>query len=169
MKISRILTLGLFTLLINAALLAFSAWIADLFGLNVEVDGFWAAFLGALLISFVSVVLSLALNPIQRKLIDRFHKVVLQKIEELKPTSFLDAGCGEGFVAGLITEQVPDVQLTGFDFNPSSVELARKLTPTCNFTVASIFEIPFGPQEFDVTGCFEVLEHQTDPAGALDG
>jgi putative membrane protein len=62
-----IITLGLFTLLINAGLLAFSAWIGDVIGLNVEVDGFWAAFLGALLISFVSVVLSLALNPIRRK------------------------------------------------------------------------------------------------------
>ena len=46
-------------------------------------------------------------NPIQRKLIDRFHKVVLQKIEDLHPESFLDAGCGEGFVAGLITIVCP--------------------------------------------------------------
>jgi putative membrane protein len=66
-----IITLGLFTLLINAGLLAFSAWIGDVIGLNVEVDGFWAAFLGALLISFVSVVLSLALNPIRRKFAPR--------------------------------------------------------------------------------------------------
>jgi SAM-dependent methyltransferase len=106
-------------------------------------------------------------NPIQRKLIDRFHASLLSKIEELNPASFLDAGCGEGFVADLILQRVPDVQLTGFDFNPSSVELARQMNPTAEFVVASIFEIPFGPQQFDVTGCFEVLEHQTDPAGAL--
>jgi putative membrane protein len=62
-----IITLGLFTLLINAGLLAFSAWIADLFGMDVEVDGFWAAFMAALLISFVSLVLSIALNPVKRK------------------------------------------------------------------------------------------------------
>jgi SAM-dependent methyltransferase len=106
-------------------------------------------------------------NPIQRKLIDRFHRTVLQKIEDLHPASFLDAGCGEGFVASLILERVPDVQLTGFDFNPASVEMARAMNPTAEFVVASIFEIPFGPQSFEVTGCFEVLEHQTDPAGAL--
>jgi SAM-dependent methyltransferase len=106
-------------------------------------------------------------NPIQRRLIDRFHKTVLQKIEDLRPASFLDAGCGEGFVASLILERLPDVQLTGFDFNPASVEMARKMNPTADFVVASIFEIPFGPQSFEVTGCFEVLEHQTDPAGAL--
>jgi putative membrane protein len=62
-----IITLGLFTLFINAGLLAFSAWIGDVIGLDVEVDGFWAAFLGALLISFVSLVLSLVLSPIKRK------------------------------------------------------------------------------------------------------
>jgi SAM-dependent methyltransferase len=106
-------------------------------------------------------------NPIQRKLIDRFNKVLLQKIEEINPKSFLDAGCGEGFVADLILQRVPDVQLTGFDFNPASVDMARQTNPTADFAVASIFEIPFGPKSFDVTGCFEVLEHQTDPAGAL--
>ncbi|MDQ2683124.1 MAG: class I SAM-dependent methyltransferase [Chloroflexota bacterium] len=106
-------------------------------------------------------------NPIQRKLIDRFHGVLLKKIEELHPTSFLDAGCGEGFVADLIMQRVPDVRLTGFDFNPASVEMAKTMNPTADFVVASIFEIPFGARQFDVTGCFEVLEHQTDPAGAL--
>ncbi|MEZ4504898.1 MAG: hypothetical protein R2848_03290 [Thermomicrobiales bacterium] len=35
-------------------------------------------------------------NPVQRKLIDRFHHVVLGKIGELAPERFLDAGCGEG-------------------------------------------------------------------------
>ena len=106
-------------------------------------------------------------NPIQRKLIDRFHKTLLQKIEELQPKSFLDAGCGEGFVADLVLDRVPDTQLTGFDFNPGCVAMAREINPTAEFVVASIYEIPFGPQTFDVTGCFEVLEHQVDPAAAL--
>ena len=52
------LTLGLFALVINAAMLALAAWIAGLGGLEVEIDGFLAAFLGALLISFVSTLLS---------------------------------------------------------------------------------------------------------------
>ena len=106
-------------------------------------------------------------NPIQRRLIDRFHAVILEKVAELNPSSFLDAGCGEGFVADLILQQQPDVKLTGFDFNPSSVLLAQEMNPTAEFVTASIFEIPFAPRSFDVTGCFEVLEHQTDPAGAL--
>ena len=52
------LTLGVFTLVINAAMLALTAWIAGLVDLAVHIDGFWAAFWGALLISVVSALLS---------------------------------------------------------------------------------------------------------------
>jgi putative membrane protein len=50
-----IFTLGLFTLVINALLLYF---VSFLLGRYFEVDGFWSAFWGALLISFVSMVLN---------------------------------------------------------------------------------------------------------------
>ncbi len=63
------LTLGLFALVINAAMLAFAAWIAGLFDLDVKVDGFWAAFFGALLVVFVTIVLENAVGrPLRRAL-----------------------------------------------------------------------------------------------------
>jgi putative membrane protein len=52
------LTLGLFHLVINAAMLAFTVWLAGLVDFDVELDGFVAAFLAALLISVVSTLLS---------------------------------------------------------------------------------------------------------------
>ena len=51
-----IFTLGLFTLVINALLLTF---VSFLLGRHFEVDSFGAAFLGALVISIVSLVLNL--------------------------------------------------------------------------------------------------------------
>ncbi len=51
-------TLGLFTLIINAAMLGLTAWIAGKFDLAFHVDGFIAALLGALVISVVSTLLS---------------------------------------------------------------------------------------------------------------
>jgi putative membrane protein len=51
-------TLGLFTLIINTLMLALTGWIARLVGLAFEVDGFIAAFLGALVISVVSTIMS---------------------------------------------------------------------------------------------------------------
>jgi 2-polyprenyl-3-methyl-5-hydroxy-6-metoxy-1,4-benzoquinol methylase len=106
-------------------------------------------------------------NPVQRRLIDRFHRNIMGKIAELAPRTFLDAGCGEGFVAEILLRQMPGLELTGFDFNPESVTHARQMNPTATFVEASIFEIPFAADSFDLVGCFEVLEHQTDPTSAL--
>lgn len=52
------LTLGFFHLVINTAMLALTAWIAGVFDFDVDIDGFLAAFLAALLVSFVSTLLS---------------------------------------------------------------------------------------------------------------
>jgi putative membrane protein len=54
-----LLTLGLFTLVINAVLLMLTAWLSGQFDLGFRVDGFWPAFWAGLLIGIVSVVLSL--------------------------------------------------------------------------------------------------------------
>jgi putative membrane protein len=57
-----VLTMGLFMLVINAATLSLSSWIANsLFGVGFEVDGFWPALFGSLVVSVVSFFLSLFL------------------------------------------------------------------------------------------------------------
>ena len=50
----NILTLGLFILVINALLFMFVAYLVP----GVEVDGFWSAFLRALILSILSIVIS---------------------------------------------------------------------------------------------------------------
>jgi putative membrane protein len=54
-----LLTLGLFSLVINAVLLRLTGWLSEQWGLGFQVDGFWPAFLGGLIVSLVSVLLSL--------------------------------------------------------------------------------------------------------------
>jgi len=57
-----ILTLGLFTVVINAATLWLSSYVAlHWFGIGFHVVDFWSALLGAIIISVVSFVLSMAL------------------------------------------------------------------------------------------------------------
>jgi putative membrane protein len=56
-----VLTLGLFLLVINAAMLLLTGWIAQRLGIGFEVDGFQAALLGSLVISLVSFLISLLL------------------------------------------------------------------------------------------------------------
>lgn len=55
----NILTLGLFTLVINALMLKFVSWLIPAF----HVEGFWTAVGGALVISVVSTMLNWFLNP----------------------------------------------------------------------------------------------------------
>jgi len=57
-----LLTLGLFTILINTAMLMLTSNIGQSFGIGFTVDGFWPALLGSLVISFVSVVMGFILR-----------------------------------------------------------------------------------------------------------
>ena len=53
-----ILTLGLFTLVINTAMLLLTRTIGQTLGIGLSVDGFWSALLGSLVMSVVSIVMS---------------------------------------------------------------------------------------------------------------
>jgi putative membrane protein len=54
-----LLTLGLFTLVINGITLMIASWLANnLFNVGFYVEGFWPAFLGAIIVSLVSVILN---------------------------------------------------------------------------------------------------------------
>ena len=100
-----------------------------------------------------------ARNPVQRWLIGRFHRTLAERIAALEPESFLDAGCGEGFVARVLRRRLPDLALTGCDLSPSAARLAAAQNPNACFAAASLLVLPFPDDAFDVVGCFEVLEH----------
>lgn len=57
-----ILTLGLFTLVINAGLFWLTGVIGNAFGVGFTVDGFWPAFLGGLVVSVVSIIMGMILR-----------------------------------------------------------------------------------------------------------
>lgn len=52
-----LLTFGLFSLVVNALLLWLTAWLAGRLDLAFAVEGLWAAVLGALVVSLVTVVI----------------------------------------------------------------------------------------------------------------
>jgi putative membrane protein len=61
-----VLTLGLFLLVLNALMLLLTDWIASLLDLPFDVDGFWAAFWGALVISIVTFIVGLFVGDARR-------------------------------------------------------------------------------------------------------
>jgi len=57
-----IVTIGLFLLVINALMLMLTGWIAKQADLGFHVDGFWAALLGAIIITLVTGVLDIVVD-----------------------------------------------------------------------------------------------------------
>jgi putative membrane protein len=57
-----VITLGIFLLVINAAMLLLTSAISDQLTLGFHVDGFGAAFLGAIVVAIVGWILSLAIG-----------------------------------------------------------------------------------------------------------
>jgi putative membrane protein len=62
-----ILTLGLIALVVNSLLLLLVAWISDLIGFGLEVDGFWWGVLGAVVLALLSWLISIVLRPVLGK------------------------------------------------------------------------------------------------------
>ncbi len=59
-----ILTLGLIALVVNSLLLLLVAWISDLIGFGLEVDGFWWGVIGAVVLGLFSWLISIILRPV---------------------------------------------------------------------------------------------------------
>ncbi|HEV2127618.1 MAG TPA: methyltransferase domain-containing protein [Thermomicrobiales bacterium] len=106
-------------------------------------------------------------NPLQRRLIDRFHAKLTELVKAEDPETLLDAGCGEGFTDEIFLQAMPALQLTGFDPHEPAIELACMRNPRAEFLVADIYNMPFEDDSFDVVCCFEVLEHLHDAPQAL--
>ena len=59
-----IVTFGLFLVVLNAALLGLTDWVANIdSSIHFSVDGFWAALFGAVIISIVSFLIGLFVKP----------------------------------------------------------------------------------------------------------
>lgn len=66
-----VLTLGLFTLVINALMLLVTGWLSESLNLGFTVTGFWPAFWGGLVVGLVSMVLSMTLAPKESRVTNR--------------------------------------------------------------------------------------------------
>ena len=59
-----IITLGLFLVVLNAIMLGVADWIANISDdIRFDVDGFWAAWLGAVIISLVNLIVGIFVKP----------------------------------------------------------------------------------------------------------
>ena len=83
---------------------------------------------------------------VQRRVCDR----LLQELAEPEavPVRVLDAGCGTGYGSGQLRKRWPAAHITGIDFAPSMLALARKEADCCQ--AADIEKRPFAEACFDL-------------------
>ncbi len=60
-----ILTLGIFSLVVNGLMLMLTSAVSTSIGIGFHVSGFWAAFFGALVVSIISTILTFAVRSNQ--------------------------------------------------------------------------------------------------------
>jgi SAM-dependent methyltransferase len=101
-------------------------------------------------------------------LIRRFLERISSLFDAASPSkSVLELGCGEGFIAGHLSERRPDILYVGVDQNEEDLKSLRAKFPNVETHRASIYDLSFLRRDFDLVICAEVLEHLSNPDGAL--
>lgn len=72
--------------------------------------------------------------------------------------SFLEIGCGTGFVLTGIAAACPDLELAGSELFEEGLEFARRRLPATALFELDARNLPF-TQAYDVIGAFDVIEH----------
>ena len=72
--------------------------------------------------------------------------------------SFLEIGCGTGFVLSAVGDQYPSMQLSGTDIFPAGLLFARNRIRRAELIQMDARSMPFR-EEFDIIGAFDVIEH----------
>lgn len=106
-------------------------------------------------------------NPLQRWLLGNFEKTLAKEVKKLNVNSILDAGCGEGFTLEFLRNQKIGRTYEGIDFLDTAIEIGHKVHPNIKLLQASIYDLPYKNDSFDVVLCTEVLEHLRKPKKAL--
>lgn len=98
----------------------------------------------------------------------RRNKLIVHALSRYFPQahSFLEIGCGTGFVLSELGRSFPALQLSGGEYFAAGLPFASERVPGAHLYQIDARQIPF-VEEFDVIGAFDVLEHIPDDVAAL--
>lgn len=97
------------------------------------------------------------------------NQLILWALEKYAPQtrSFLEIGCGTGFVLSAVSDRFPDWEIYGTELFAEGLSYAAERLPTANLIELDAKNIPF-EQQFDAIGTFDVLEHIDDDRLVLE-
>jgi glycosyltransferase involved in cell wall biosynthesis/peptidoglycan/xylan/chitin deacetylase (PgdA/CDA1 family) len=93
-------------------------------------------------------------------------RLVLRLLEQSRPASVLDAGCGTAALLPWLREAGAR-EVVGVDAEPGKIAMARRRFPESRWLRADLRNLPFAADEFDAGVCLGVLEYIPDHAEAL--
>jgi 2-polyprenyl-3-methyl-5-hydroxy-6-metoxy-1,4-benzoquinol methylase len=108
-------------------------------------------------------------NPLARLVVNRFLAAVDEAVDENRPNSVLDTGCGEGFVTERLAQRLPQAHVVGVDVADPRLhaEWRRREGRNLSFREASVYSVPYPDNSFELVCALEVLEHLERPREAL--
>jgi SAM-dependent methyltransferase len=96
------------------------------------------------------------------------NALILWALETYAPgaRSFLEIGCGTGFVLAAIAGAHPELRLTGSELFSAGLRHTAQRLPDAELVQMDARRIPY-EDEFDAIGAFDVLEHVDDDERVL--
>lgn len=107
-------------------------------------------------------------NPVQRWLLRRYYRRVVDLVTETGARTILDVGCGEGFTLKELREAGVEAVTVGVDNRPAALVWSQvNGIVQSPLNVADAYNLPFPDSSFDLALCLEVLEHLPDSGAGL--
>lgn len=96
------------------------------------------------------------------------NRLIVWALEKYFPEfrSFLEVGCGTGFVLSGVAERFPDATLVGSEIFTAGLVHAAKRLPSVQLVQLDARRLPYN-EEYDIVAAFDVIEHIREDDQAL--
>jgi 2-polyprenyl-3-methyl-5-hydroxy-6-metoxy-1,4-benzoquinol methylase len=111
-----------------------------------------------------------ARGGIERRVVTRWRRALDELVDQARPGSVLDVGCGEGVLSRGWAGRRPDARVVALDVEDAALRREWSRATPANLSWATTDPgpaLPFGDGEFDLVAGIEVLEHVSDPEALL--